>query len=610
MLRNLNEAISHRGPDDAGLWINGTIGMGYRALWTTPLAPQEKQPLENESRSLCLTLDGRVDNGEELKSALQSRGLHLRTDSDAELFLKAYECWGEECAEKILGDFAVVIWDQRKRQLVCMRDAVGIKPFYYYADQHKFLWASELNPLLSVAGVPVRPNEAMIGEYLAVGITSREETLFQGIQRLPPAHILTVRDGAVVKRRYWDIDLSKEIRYGSDSDYVEHFREILVEAVRCRLRANGPVGFELSGGLDSSSVLAIAQSLTANARGGAEGHENFSVAFPGRVFDESSYVNEVLRFCDLDTNMLVWKGDSDPLEEESRCFRFEFPSYPNQWYYLALYRLARSKGVRVLLNGYGGDEWLWGSPWHCADLLRRLKIIECLRELKYRSENNFGWSAFLNFAVKPLFPAPLKSRLATIQRHLRRQSAPPWISPHFADKIGLFERIRARSAVPHEFRTHAQRDLYSWLHGGWIAHVLETSGNYAARFSLEYRSPLHDRRIIEFALALPENQRWRGEKTKFILRETMANRLPELVRSRTQKEAYDQVFAEAIAARGGENLFRSLRISSLGWVCENELMRMCRSLLDGYKRDQEWLPYCWPLWTAFAIDRWHKSVLT
>jgi asparagine synthase (glutamine-hydrolysing) len=187
LLKRMTDAIAHRGPDGIHLWVDGSVGMGHCMLQTTPESIYERQPLTDESGVLCLTMDGRVDNREELISALESRGGRLRNDTDAEIVLKAYECWGTECPARIIGDFSFVIWDRGQRQLFCARDILGVKPFYYYTDGRKFLWASELHQLFRDSTVPREPNEGMVAEYLAASLTDREETLYKGILRLPPA---------------------------------------------------------------------------------------------------------------------------------------------------------------------------------------------------------------------------------------------------------------------------------------------------------------------------------------------------------------------------------------------------------------------------------------
>jgi len=221
LLRRMTERIRHRGPDRTGYWTSGPVGFGHQMFCTTPESLREQQPLANDSGTLCLTFDGRVDNREELRTALRSTDFHPRDDTDAELVLRAYECWGEDSPCKILGDFAYAIWDGGTRRLFCARDILGLKPFYYYTNGRIFLFGSELQQLFEFKELSTKPNEGMIAEHLADEVTNREETLWEGILRVPPAHALVVEAGrSPRKTRYWDIDYSRKIRYGTAQEYA------------------------------------------------------------------------------------------------------------------------------------------------------------------------------------------------------------------------------------------------------------------------------------------------------------------------------------------------------------------------------------------------------
>ncbi|HET7875173.1 MAG TPA: asparagine synthase-related protein, partial [Methylomirabilota bacterium] len=294
LLRAMTDAVAHRGPDGGDCWVDGPIGLGHRLLRSTPESAQEKQPLSDESGDLCLVLDGRIDNRGELRAALAPDGLRLRSDSDGELVLRAYARWGTACPARLIGDFAFALWDNRERRLFCARDPLGVRPFYYHTDGRRFSVASELQQLLVDPSRAAEPNEGMIAEYLACEITHREDTLYRDIFRLPPGHSLVVRPGGHVVSPYWDIDPSRAIRHGTSRDYAEHFRDVFDEAVRCRLRSANPIAAELSGGLDSSSVVATAASLAPAGRATGDGVETYSLVFPGHACDESGYANQVV----------------------------------------------------------------------------------------------------------------------------------------------------------------------------------------------------------------------------------------------------------------------------------------------------------------------------
>lgn len=615
VLTRMSATLTHRGPDGEGLWVEGPVGMGHRMLHTTPESLQENQPIVDETGNLCLTLDGRVDNRDELKAALEAEGEKLRGDTDAELVLRAYQVWGEECPKRILGDFAFVIWDGKHRQLFCARDILGIKPFYYYIDGHTFLFASELRSLFEDPTVPREPNEGMIGEYLAMDVVSQEETLYRGVFRLPQAHVLVIQPGKVRKARYWDIDPAREIRHRSDDAYAEEFLDIFKEAVRCRLRSHRIVGADLSGGLDSSSIVCVAHSLYREGVVANPGLETFSLLFPGMACDESGYIQEVGRMWGITSNAV------DAVDPDVSCFTeqvrryYDIPFSPNGVMLDPVMALAQAKAVRVHLTGVGGDQWLTGSLGHHADFLRRFRIADLIRQSRFDSQVLSG----LDEPTSPFFLVvrhglwPLLPRLA--KRAIKwailreRDGVPRWIDSQFARRIQLSERLRKKHTAGHRFPTVAQKELGLNLTSAWSSLGRESVERYGFWFGIEYRHPFLDRRVIEFAMALPEEQRWQRDQTKFVLRQAMRGLLPEAVRQRLTKADFSHLHPKAMHLQGGERLFDSLTIVLLGWVDRERVRQMYRHMAARFARGgEDYTTYMWPLWMIFGIDLWFKTV--
>lgn len=611
LLVRMTDAIAHRGPDDGGYWTNGPIALGHRMLHTTPEALHERQPLTDETGELCLTMDGRVDNREELKAALEGRGFRLRTDTDAEIVLRAYECWGEECPGRILGDFAFAVWDGRKRQLFCARDAIGSKPFYYYTDGRIFLFGSELCQILEAPTVRREPNEGMIGEYLAVEITNLEETLYLGILRLPAAHFLILRQGHTRKQRYWDIDPGKEIRHRTDDEYAEHFLEIFKEAVRCQLRSHRPVGAYLSGGLDSSSVVGMVALLSRGGEFADLKFETFSLLFPGLACDEATYIREVVRMWGIRSNTVCSDGaQAYPFAEDVRRY-LDFPGAPNGAMHDPLMGLAQKRGFGVLLSGVGGDEWFSEGSAHYPELLRSFRIREFIRRIRWESaalEPACRAPRMLRVGPWPLLLRTAQLGASWVRRRLPKEdSAPRWINPHFAKATNLLQRLRPDVPVP-PFPRLAQRDLYNMATNGWRAHGAEMQDRGASSFGFEDRQPFNDRRVVEFAFALPEEQRFREGQTKFILRQASKCLLPEAVRRRRTKAEFSGTLADALQALGWE-VFASLRIASQGWVDKEQVRQMYAKITRAYTNgNRGHHPHLWPLWMIFGIDLWFKNV--
>ncbi len=262
-IESMTSAMPYRGPDGIAHWLRGPVALGQCMLRTTPESLEETQPLTNEDESLVLVMDGRVDNWEELRSELLSRGARLRTRADAELVLRAYESWGEECLAHIDGDFALVIWDARRNEAFCARDRLGNKPFTYHWDGKVLTFASELHAILAMPWVPEIPNEGMIAEFIADEWYTVDETLWTGIMRLPGAHRMCVGTAGPKPECYWEPDLWTALPYTRDEEYIEHYRSAVFRLrapavaiapagrLRCQRRARF-VGGVLHGGASAA----------------------------------------------------------------------------------------------------------------------------------------------------------------------------------------------------------------------------------------------------------------------------------------------------------------------------------------------------------------------
>src|ERR1700730_8285523 len=240
-------SVADRGPDGTAAWREGPVGLGHSALHTTPESLIDRQPLASQCGDFCVVMDGRIDNREELYESTRADGVPLSMLSDAHVLLRAYRHWGEDCARRILGDFAFCIWDRRRRQVFCARDPLGIKPLFYWSNARTFLAGSGIEQLISDPEVPRDPNEGVVAEYLACGLANSEETLWNGIYRLPPGHSLTVSAGGITKRQFFAIDPEREIRYRTDGEYADHFLSLFRDAITRRLRSHSKADSLFSG---------------------------------------------------------------------------------------------------------------------------------------------------------------------------------------------------------------------------------------------------------------------------------------------------------------------------------------------------------------------------
>jgi asparagine synthase (glutamine-hydrolysing) len=311
----------------------------------------------------------------------------------------------------------------------------------------------------------------------------------------------------------------------------------------------------------------------------------------------------------------------DAVDPDASCFTeqvrryYDIPFSPNGVMLDPVMALAQAKAVRVHLTGSGGDQWLTGSLGHHADLLCRFRIFDLIRQSRFDSQVLSG----LDEPTSPLFLVvrhglwPLLPRAA--QRAMKwallgeRDGVPCWIDLQFARRIQLSERLRKKHTAGHRFPTVAQKELGLNLTSGWSSLGCESVERYGSWFGIEYRHPFLDRRVIEYALALPEEQRWRRDQTKFVLRQAMRGLLPGKVRQRLTKADFSHVHPRALRAQGGERLFDSLAIVSLGWVDRERVRAMYRHMATCFARgDDDYTTYMWPLWMIFGIELWFKTV--
>jgi asparagine synthase (glutamine-hydrolysing) len=618
------DVIAHRGPDGREVWCDGPVALGHLMFHTTPESLKDRQPLRDETA--CLIVDGRIDNAAELRPVLEANGFHLRSDTDAELILRSYQCWGELFVQKLIGDFALVIWDARTRTLLCARDALGIKPFYYYADGRIFICGSEIRALLASPEVPCQPNEGVVGEYLANRTPTCEETIYRSIMRLRPGHILIVGPGRISNRRYFDLDFSKEVRFRNDEEYAEHFRDLFKEAVRCRLRGVGPVASELSGGLDSSSIVCTTRSLFQNEAAPCQDFEAYSLTFPGLACDETAYIREVADHTGVRANLLESTPSSEiDYVEQIREHR-DFPEYPNSACMLGLRRLAYDRHCRIMLTGSGGDEWLSGCSIDNADLLRRGKLLSLIRQVRMdalQSPIRIGKKIsslhiLLANGVMPLLPRTMQTMAHRMAGH--KQSFPDWINPDFARRISLEERLNqapeissapgAATTEPHgkvkKSTSVARRNFYEYFHDGEMTVTMDRTEHSMSRSGLEARHPFFDQRIVEFAWAIPEDQCRRSGLERLILRNAMRGILPELIRTRITKGEFNRPFTESLKFYSGKVRWENLNIARLGWVDASRLKAALTNLMESYDNGVE--QYGVRVWLAIAMEIWHKTI--
>ena len=600
VLDGMTERLAPRTPDAVGAWLDGPVGLAHRMLHTTPDSLHEKLPLVGDAGDVVVTANARLDNRAELIPAL---GLaHRAADGvgDGALVLRAWERWGEECPTHLLGDFAFALWDARRRVIFCARDPAGVRPLYYHLGPRLFAVASEASALLALPDVPHRLNELRIASFFIPGLADHTATFHEGIQRLPGGHSLTVGGPTGGPRAYWQLDPTRELRYGSDAAYAEAFRELFTDAVRCRLRSAFPVGAALSGGLDSSSVVCVARAL--REASGTGPLATYTARFPTIPrCDEGAYVGAVEAQGGL-VPRHVRADTLDPLGDLERMPPQGDEAFHAPGYYMhrALYRVARADGGRVFLEGTGGDFVLSHGRGYLHELARGGRWLALVREVRQLSGGSrpVAWRT-LRSVAGAVAPSALRRAWWRL-----RYGGPPWspvIRPEFARRIALADRMRAAEAVcPPGILEGARREHWRQLTFGRLAGVLETLAVSAGRAGVDVRDPFLDRRLLEFCLALPASQKIRSGQTRIVARHGLRALLPPEIRDRRGKAPIDLMLSSALAVYGRERLARLMQeaLAVLGpYVAPDAIRRAHRRYLTRGTQ-------------AEASDVWRLAVLT
>lgn len=541
----MNARLSHRGPDAQAVWAEGPVAFGHCMLRIAPESLEERQPFVLQGGDYAITADARIDNREELMDDLW-RHAPSAQPADSELILAAYRKWGEDCPRRILGDFAFVIWDRPAMRLFCACDPMGVKGLYYHLSPKAFSFASEIKALFALPEVPRKLNELRVAEYLVTLFEDRAGTFYEDILRLPGAHTLTVTTDKTQLREYWALDSRSELRLGSDGEYAEAFQDIFLKAVRCRTRSAYPVGAALSGGLDSSSVACAAARLLP---AGAGPLRTFSLIFPSlpekdlRRIDERPQMQAVLEggnfaphFIEADRLSPLWQVDR-------MHYHLDHANYaPNLYLHWAMYDAAHKQGVRVFLDGFDGDSTVSHGFERLTELAQTLRWITLWREARLLSQHHLAGIApkriLHEYCVKPLAPAwayRLRTFLKTRGRALRRGYI--FINPEFKARTRIEER--ARRLLRDQTRwtvTRTARETHCMgLNQALYAYTLEIADKASAAFEIEARYPFFDRRLMEFCVALPAEQKLGNGWNRYIQRRAMSGILPPDVQWRPRK---------------------------------------------------------------------------
>lgn len=598
---HLLEATAHRGVDGQSMACDDGVALAVQHLFTTEEAQQTHGRLPRDSSGrFRLAFSGRIDNRAELQRKLDPH-FGMLHESDELLVLRAYQRWKGACVDHLIGAFAFVVWDNVERTLFCARDFLGIKPFYYFKSGEWFIWCSEIRPIITLPNVPTDINEGIIAERLCNHFDNQSETLYAHVQRLPPAHTLTVTPTNVYLSRYWDSGNIAATSYQRDADYIERFRELLDQAVAARLRTNRRIAAQLSGGIDSSCIVVTADQLRTAASNPVE-LDTITYTFEDPTADESQYARAITSqrqgaahfiSCPYPT-----KNDYDTQIAQTLLP----PSPPNDD--SAMHDLVREQNIRVVLTGKGGDEWLSGSPRYLGDLIQAHdwpNLATALRDYVQFGGYMLAGKAFLYNGILPFFPDAVQR----IKRH--RLKVPVWIDDTFAKRVNLLERLQAPKSEQ-AFSSFTQAYHFALGTDGYIGYTNECLDLEAGRHGYELRQPLNDQRLVEFSLGLPDDLRFRFNQTRYIMRQSVKACLPHEISARIDKADFSPVFVKTFETLGGNSMLSSLPLSECRWVNPNIVHEQLRLTNAGFQeRSDDYHKYIWPLWHVIALHWWRME---
>ncbi len=543
LIKLMNDKLYHRGPDGSKIWCEGSVALGHQMLHTTPESLHETLPFEKDG--IIITADARIDNRKELSEKLNIEDEESVPDSY--FILIAYRKWGEKCPEKLLGDFAFAIWDKDNEKLFCARDHMGIKPFYYYMTNNAFFFATEMKALLAIPEIPYKLNELELAFYLTRSNTDKNFTFYKNILFLNDAHTITINQNNHKKRKYWEIDPKSKIIMNSKEEYIKSFFDIFTEAIRCRLRSAFPIGFELSGGLDSSSVVCMAKKILNENKDYPININTYSMIFDELPqVDESYYIKKVVKDNEINPHFIP-SDNISPLKEIEKIFKCqEQPFYTSNMTILRnMYKNMQENNIRILLGGNGGDEIVSHGINYLLDLASDMHWIKLIKELNGFSKrtNSSVPNLFLKLIIIPLIPIPVKNfiRKFTLTSDEKSNEYENFIlNKEFAKKLGgkdYFNGLNFKSIIS---KIKKARKIHYFIITSHDC-TLEMQDRNLSSFLIEPRYPYFDKRLVEFCYAIPDEMKFKNGWNRYILRVSMENILPKEIQWRPLKKYFGSV---------------------------------------------------------------------
>ena len=607
-LTKMNKVLSHRGPDDSGVFLDGNIGLGQSRLSIIDLSASGHQPMFYDDNNLVITFNGEVYNFQDERDKLIKEGYKFKSKTDTEVILALYKKHGKNCLKYLRGMFAFVIWDRKNKTLFCARDRFGKKPFKYYFDNKNFIFASELKAILDLKKIKREIDWEAIDDYLTLQYVPHPKTGFKNIFKLPQAHYLEIKNGEIKIEKYWDLDYNNKLDL-TEQEWCERLESKLEESVKLRMISDVPLGAFLSGGVDSSAIVAMMSKYTSKVK-------TFSVGFKEKKYDESDYAEIIAKKYNTDHHKLViGPKDFNTDFVEKLVYQYEEPyADPSQMPTFILAEFTK-KYVTVALNGDGGDENFGGYDKYekhlIAKYLQILPLKNQFAELANFIDQNI-YSSFLLYKAN-LFFKTLNQK--TWQRHLNyTHYFDTYIKNDFYtddfknilkekkhSSFDFFEKIADNKDSFEYLDQIFYLDFSSYVPDDVMAKVdIATMAN-----SLESRSPLLDHEFVELVAQIPSNLKIRkmGQERKYIFKKMLEKYLPNEILYRKKKGfglPVDEWFKNDLKSYIRDNILDNNSLSRKIMKADKlkELLSdHCNNKRDNSKK----------LWALMILNLWHQK---
>lgn len=560
------DIVAYRGPDDRGAYYDGNIALGHRRLAIIDLSKEGHQPFLYKDRYV-MVFNGEIYNFYELREQLQQRGYVFTTGTDTEVLIAMYDCYGKNCVEQLNGMWAFAIYDQESNSLFCSRDRFGVKPFYYCRQDDTFVFASEIKQILLMHRGNVYANRQRLLDFLVMGdLDYTDETLFRDVKQLKGGHnlLLDLRTGTCTIEQYYDLSKTPVGRK-SYQRACNDFRYFFEQSINLRLRADVPVGYCLSGGLDSSAIVCMADDIIARSGKHVEQH-TISSCFEDKAYDEQEYIDEVVRHTRVTSHKIFTEEQTLFKDLDDIIWHMDEPfgstSIFAQWH---VFKNAKAHDLTVMLDGQGADEQLAGYTGFYSVIfayyLRRFRLIRFSRELYFYCKNRrvsetyvSAKDVILNAVVSAFMPNKLKM-------FLKQKMGYGYSQLPFSDEI-IEQVVKGR-----EIYQVSNPRLYSLDHMKYsMSSLLHYEDRNSMAHSIESRVPFLDYRLVQKIYSMPIHYKIRKGITKAVMRDGLKGILPEKIKNRTSKLGF--VTPEEKWINQNFDLFRS------------ELYRACEQLKD------------------------------